>query len=92
MDNKPGAGVTVGTDAAAKAAPDGYTLFMGGSAVYLTKLLSKTTPFDVIKDFRVLMGVRKFGEVQTRWTKLRVRWWSQRNQHCTIANDKNGRH
>lgn len=57
VDNKPGAGVSVGTDAAAKAAPDGYTLFMGGSAVYLTKLLSKTTPFDVIKDFRVLMGV-----------------------------------
>lgn len=57
VDNKPGAGVTVGTDAAAKAAPDGYTFFMGGSAVYLTKLLSKTTPFDVIKDFRVLMGV-----------------------------------
>jgi len=57
VDNKPGAGVTVGTDAAAKAAPDGYNFFMGGSAVYLTKLLSKTTPFDVIKDFRVLMGV-----------------------------------
>jgi tripartite-type tricarboxylate transporter receptor subunit TctC len=57
VDNKPGAGVTLGTEAAAKAAPDGYTLFMGGSAVYLTKLLSKTTPFDVIKDFRVLMGV-----------------------------------
>lgn len=57
VDNKPGAGVTVGTDAAAKAAPDGYTFFMGGSAVYLTKLLTKTTPFDVIKDFRVLMGV-----------------------------------
>lgn len=57
VDNKPGAGVTIGTDAAAKAAPDGYTLFMGGSAVYLTKLLSKTVPFDAVKDFRVLMGI-----------------------------------
>jgi tripartite-type tricarboxylate transporter receptor subunit TctC len=57
VDNKPGAGVTIGTDAAAKAAPDGYTLFMGGSAVYLTKLLSKSVPFDAIRDFRVLMGI-----------------------------------
>jgi tripartite-type tricarboxylate transporter receptor subunit TctC len=57
VDNKPGAGVTIGTDAAAKAAPDGYTLFMGGSAVYLTKLLSKSVPFDAVKDFRVLMGI-----------------------------------
>jgi len=57
VDNKPGAGVTIGTDAAAKSAPDGYTLFMGGSAVYLTKLLSKSVPFDAVKDFRVLMGI-----------------------------------
>src|SRR4051794_9209850 len=29
IDNKPGAGTTIGTDAAAKSAPDGYTLLIG---------------------------------------------------------------
>src|SRR5436305_11104110 len=32
IDNKPGAGTTIGTDAAAKSAPDGYTFLVSGIA------------------------------------------------------------
>jgi len=32
VENKPGGNTIIGADAVAKAAPDGYTLFMGSSA------------------------------------------------------------
>src|SRR5688500_7053378 len=34
IDNKPGAATIIGTDAVAKAAPDGYTLLLSGSTSY----------------------------------------------------------
>ena len=59
VENKPGAGGTVGSMAVAKAAPDGYTLLLTavGPAV-LNQLLSKSIPFDTEKDFTpvVLFG------------------------------------
>ena len=51
VDNKPGAGTTIGTDAAAKSAPDGYTFLVGpigGQAIVL--LLHKNLSFDVRRD------------------------------------------
>jgi len=50
IDNKPGAGAAIGTDAAAKATPDGYTIIMLTTASvainpHLTKL-----PYDPLKD------------------------------------------
>lgn len=52
IDNKPGAGTTIGTDAAAKSAPDGYTFLVGpigGQAIVL--LLHKNLGFDIRRDF-----------------------------------------
>ena len=42
VENKPGANGIVGTDAAAKSAPDGYTLYFGDSSYVLTPLLMST--------------------------------------------------
>jgi tripartite-type tricarboxylate transporter receptor subunit TctC len=51
IDNRPGAGGNVGSDAVAKSAPDGYTILLHTSALASAPALYKTLPFDVVKDF-----------------------------------------
>ena len=52
IDNKAGAGGTVGTDQVAKAKPDGYTLLLGSSSTQVTSpLLMPKPPYDPVKDF-----------------------------------------
>lgn len=52
VDNRAGAGGTLGADNVAKAAPDGYTLLLGTDASQATNVyLSKRFPYDPIKSF-----------------------------------------
>ncbi|MFJ1302208.1 Bug family tripartite tricarboxylate transporter substrate binding protein [Pseudomonadota bacterium AL_CKDN230030165-1A_HGKHYDSX7] len=51
IDNKGGAGGTVGAAVAAKAKPDGYTFFMGGAHHALAPSLYKSLSYDIQKDF-----------------------------------------
>jgi tripartite-type tricarboxylate transporter receptor subunit TctC len=52
IDNRPGAGGNIASDAVAKAAPDGYTLLMGFStALTVNPGLYGNLPFDIQKDF-----------------------------------------
>ena len=51
IDNKGGAGGTVGAGVAAKARPDGYTFFMGGAHHALAPSLYKNLNYDIQKDF-----------------------------------------
>jgi tripartite-type tricarboxylate transporter receptor subunit TctC len=52
IENKPGAGNVVGAAAAARAAPDGYTLFFATSAALVTNpFMMKSLPYDSVKDF-----------------------------------------
>ena len=51
VDNRPGASGNIGTEAVAKAAPDGYTLLMTASTIVLNRSLFKTVPYDPVKDF-----------------------------------------
>ncbi len=52
VENKPGAGGTLGLDAAAKARPDGYTIAMGQfSNLAIAPSLMSGLPYDPIKDF-----------------------------------------
>jgi tripartite-type tricarboxylate transporter receptor subunit TctC len=57
VDNKPGAGGTIGSDLVAKSAPDGYTLLMAtGSTHSIGPYLGKV-PYDPAKDFTPIVYV-----------------------------------
>ena len=52
IENKPGAGGTIGADIVAKAAPDGYTLTIGTSSNHAIAVsLYKKLPYDPVTDF-----------------------------------------
>ena len=52
VDNRTGAGGIVGTETAARAAPDGYTLVMGGNGTLaLSPHLQRALPYDPVRDF-----------------------------------------
>jgi tripartite-type tricarboxylate transporter receptor subunit TctC len=52
VENRPGGGTIVGTDAVAKAEPDGHTLLLGASAnIVFTAPMNKSLPFNVRADF-----------------------------------------
>jgi tripartite-type tricarboxylate transporter receptor subunit TctC len=55
IENKPGAGSTIGTDAVAKAPPDGYTLAMVSTAHVISPHIYKQMPYDPIRDFTPVM-------------------------------------
>ncbi len=54
IENKAGAGSTIGTDFVAKAAPDGYTLVMISTTHVISPWIYKTMPYDPIKSFTVV--------------------------------------
>ena len=52
IDNRTGSGGTIGTETAARAAPDGYTLVMGGTGTLaLSPHLQRNLPYDSVRDF-----------------------------------------
>jgi tripartite-type tricarboxylate transporter receptor subunit TctC len=51
IENRPGAGSTIGTDQVAKSAPDGYTLVMVSSTHVISPWIYKSIPYDPIKSF-----------------------------------------
>ena len=58
VDNRAGAGGNIGGQAAAKATPDGHTLFMGTVGTHaINASLYKKMPFDPVKDFAPLTRV-----------------------------------
>jgi tripartite-type tricarboxylate transporter receptor subunit TctC len=54
VDNRPGANGIVGTEAAARAAPDGYTIVLIPSGHAVNASLYKKLPYDSVKDFTPL--------------------------------------
>ena len=64
IENKPGAGTIIGTQAVAASAPDGYTLLMGTFSHAVNSSLSANLPYDPHRDFApVAMIARSFNIV-----------------------------
>ena len=62
VDNRPGAGGTIGTDNAAKSAPDGYTILAASSGPATVSPLLQKLPYEVDKHFAPvhLIGVSPY--------------------------------
>ena len=58
VENRPGAGGTIGSDVVAKAAPDGYTFLLATTSTHaIGPSLSAKIPYDVVKDFTPIIHV-----------------------------------
>ncbi len=51
VDNRPGAGSTIGAEIVAKSPPDGYTLFLGSISNAISAALYPKLNFDIVRDF-----------------------------------------
>ncbi len=61
IENRPGAGGTVGTKAVAKSEPDGYTLLLGDTGqLAINRSLYRRIPYDALKDFSPVGYVARF--------------------------------
>lgn len=55
VDNRPGCSAVVGTEAAVRAAPDGYTLLFGSSSTFsINPAVLKSQRFDALKELRLI--------------------------------------
>ncbi len=64
IDNKPGGNGFIGANEAARAAPDGYTIFITTNTTHAAaEHLFKTLPYDPVKDFSPITGLGKGGQI-----------------------------
>ena len=74
IENRPGAGGNIGTAAAARAAPDGYTLVMGASGPFAAnRSLFKELGYDPEKDFEPIGLFAHFPNIVVASAKLPVK-------------------
>src|SRR5216117_1950771 len=57
IEDRPGGGSIVGTDAVAKSAPDGYTLLVMSNTHTVNETLIPKKPFDLMRDFAPITGI-----------------------------------
>jgi tripartite-type tricarboxylate transporter receptor subunit TctC len=57
IENRPGAGAIIGTDAVAKAAPDGYTLLVMSNTQTTNESLHPTRPYQLMRDFAAVTPI-----------------------------------
>jgi tripartite-type tricarboxylate transporter receptor subunit TctC len=57
IENRPGGGAIVGTDAVAKSAPDGYTLLVMSNTHTVNETLIPKKPYDLMRDLAPVTGI-----------------------------------
>jgi len=63
VENRAGAGGTIGTDYVAKSKPDGYTLLLTASPFVITPHVYKNMPYDALADFAPVIRIASGGSV-----------------------------
>ncbi|NWG24330.1 MAG: tripartite tricarboxylate transporter substrate binding protein [Pseudorhodoplanes sp.] len=78
VENRAGAGGSIGTAAIAKAAPDGYTIGMGtASTLAINPAAYRTLPFDVLTDLAPVGGIAAVPNIMTVNADLPVNTMAQ---------------
>ncbi len=98
VENRTGAGGTIGTAAVAKSAPDGYTLALGSSGTITNApAVYKTIPYDPIRDFTPIGPIQSVPIVLTTAPKTPAATYKEfvdlvraRNGQVSIASAGNG--
>src|SRR5688572_11455859 len=57
VDNRAGAGGTIGMDVVAKAPPDGYTILFGSGSMAIAPSFYRKLPFDTLRDFEPITQI-----------------------------------
>jgi len=63
VENRPGAGQSIGIESVARSAPDGYTLLMAASTLALNPIMFKNIRYDAVRDFAPISQVASLPNV-----------------------------
>ena len=63
VENRPGAGQSIGIEVAARSEPDGYTILMAASTLALNPIMYKNIKYDPVKDFTPISQVASIPNV-----------------------------
>ncbi len=89
IENKPGAGGNIGASEAARAAPDGYTLFMATTGTHASNVsLYAKLPYDPVKDFAPLTLVTIYPQVVVPGLKYQNDNLKEVIEKLKVAGDK----
>jgi len=82
VENKPGAGATLGTEIVAKAAPDGYTLLLASQTNAISASLYRSLSYDPIEDFAPISLIGREPGVIVVHPSLPVRTFAELIAHA----------
>src|SRR5215207_5916019 len=89
IENKPGAGGNIGASEAARAQPDGYTLFMATTGTHASNVsLYAKLPYDPVKDFAPITLVTIYPQVVVPGLKFQNESLKEVIEKLKAAGDK----